>query len=150
MNDLYLKVHGVNGESKDTNHPGWTHITSYNWGAQRKGRSKSPVHYRNLTVYSTIDKSTAAILQLASNGNQIKEVILSACKAGGSQIEFYRITLQNVIVAEVLFNDMGDMTSVEYEFQADQIKLQYWEQNVTGGKGAETRAGWDVKNATSI
>lgn len=150
MNDLYLKVYGVTGESQDVNHQGWSNITSYSWGAQRKGRSKSPVHYRNLTVHSTIDKSTAAILQLASNGNPIKEVILSACKAGGIQLEYYRISLLNVIVSEVIFSDVGDLTNIEYEFQADQVKLQYWEQSTTGGKGAETRAGWDIKNATAL
>ena len=31
--DMFLKVEGVTGESKDSNHTGWTDITSFSWGA---------------------------------------------------------------------------------------------------------------------
>lgn len=29
--DMFLKVEGVTGESKDSNHTGWTDITSFSW-----------------------------------------------------------------------------------------------------------------------
>ncbi|SUB69212.1 Hemolysin-coregulated protein (uncharacterized) [Pluralibacter gergoviae] len=30
--DMFLKVEGVTGESKDSHHTGWTDITSFSWG----------------------------------------------------------------------------------------------------------------------
>jgi type VI secretion system secreted protein Hcp len=38
---------------------------------------------------------------------------------------------------------------MQYAFQAETVKVQYWEQSASGGKGAEARAGWDIKNNTS-
>ena len=31
--DMFMKVEGVNGESKDSNHKDWTNIESFDWGA---------------------------------------------------------------------------------------------------------------------
>ncbi|EXU75321.1 type VI secretion system tube protein Hcp [Erwinia papayae] len=149
MNNLFLKVENVNGESKDAAHAGWTDILSHHWGVKRAEAGNKSANHLNLTVQAAVDKSTPAIFLNASNGNKLRKVELSACKAGGTAIEYYRITLENVFVAGVILNDSGDVSSVEYEFQADTVKMQYWEQSATGGKGAETRAGWDVKNNTS-
>ena len=152
MNSVFLKIEGVMGESKDTQHQGWTDVESYSWGTSRnkgEGSCAGMAQYRHLTVHCQVDKSTAATLLYASNGNNIKKVELSACKSGGEQMEYYRITLENVIVMEVLLSESGSMTDVEYEFQADKVKFQYWEQGATGGRGAETRMGWDIKNSTS-
>lgn len=63
--------------------------------------------------------------------------------------EYYRITLENVVIVEVLLRDHGAATDIEYEFEAEKVKFQYWEQGGMGGKGAETRMGWDIKNSTS-
>lgn len=35
--DMYLKVEGVTGESKDSNHTGWIDINSFSWGASQPG-----------------------------------------------------------------------------------------------------------------
>ncbi|EMB4325779.1 hypothetical protein RJ492_004224 [Pluralibacter gergoviae] len=32
-----------------------------------------------------------------------------------------------------------------YAFQASKVKQQYWEQTAQGGKGAESTAGWNIK-----
>ncbi|MFC0140019.1 type VI secretion system tube protein Hcp [Erwinia mallotivora] len=77
--------------------------------------------------------------------NKLRKVELSACKAGGTAIEYYRIMLKNVFVAGVILNDSGDLSSVEYKFQADTVKMQYREPSATGGKGAPA----GVKNSTS-
>jgi len=151
MNSVFLKIDGIMGESKDSQHQGWTDVDSYSWGGTRNGEGSGAgmSRYRHLTVHSQVDKSTAATLLYASNGNRIKKVELSACKAGGGQMEYYRITLESVIVMEVLLSENGSVTDVEYEFQADKVKFQYWEQGMVGGRGAETRMGWDIKDSTS-
>lgn len=74
---------------------------------------------------------------------------MSACKAGFNQAEYYRITLENVLVFEAQLRDDSHTTHVEYEFQADIVKIQYWEQTSAGIKGAETRSGWNIKENRS-
>ena len=39
--DMFMKVEGVNGESKDSNHKDWTNIESFDWGAEQPGSMTS-------------------------------------------------------------------------------------------------------------
>ncbi|MCY1376620.1 hypothetical protein D9M69_641270 [compost metagenome] len=69
------------------------------------------------------------------------------CKAGGEQIEYSKITLEDVLVSSVQIS--GDRSAegvvVNFAFQAAKVKQQYWEQTDKGGKGAETVLGWNIK-----
>ena len=76
--DMFLKVDGVTGESKDSNHTGWTDITSFNWGANQPGNMSvgggggaGKVNFADLSVNALIDKSTTAILKKCAIGKQI-------------------------------------------------------------------------------
>ncbi|MDE1185342.1 MAG: type VI secretion system tube protein Hcp [Pantoea sp.] len=149
MNSLFLKVEGVAGESKDASHPGWIDIKNYSWGAWRSGNGPGMGNYRNLIVHTQIDKATPALILMTTNGKKIRKVEMSACKAGFNQAEYYRITLENVLVFEAQLRDDSHTTHVEYEFQADIVKIQYWEQTSAGIKGAETRSGWNIKENRS-
>ncbi|STB68441.1 Hcp family T6SS protein Cts1H [Citrobacter freundii] len=153
--DMFLKVEGVIGESKDSNHTGWTDITSFSWGASQPGNMSvgggggaGKVNFKDLQVNGLIDKSTTALLKHCSSGKHLNKVELSVCKAGGQQVEYARITLEEVLVTSVLYTgavENGDTVGVSYAFQSAKIKQQYWEQTLAGGKGAESSAGWNIK-----
>ena len=152
--DMFLKVDGVTGESKDSNHTGWTDITSFNWGANQPGNMSvgggggaGKVNFADLSVNALIDKSTTAILKNCASGKHISKIELSVCKAGGTQIEYARITLEDVLVSKIDYTGAanGDTLTVNYAFQAAKVKQQYWEQSSSGGKGAESSAGWNIK-----
>ena len=152
--DMFLKVEGVTGESKDSNHTGWTDITSFSWGASQPGNMSvgggggaGKVNFNDLHVNALIDKSTTAILKHCASGKHLTKVELSVCKAGGQQVEYSRITLEDVLVTSVQSTgaDNGDTVGVTYAFQAAKVKQQYWEQTTAGGKGAESSAGWNIK-----
>lgn len=152
--DMFLKVEGVTGESKDSNHTGWTDITSFSWGASQPGNMSvgggggaGKVNFNDLHVNALIDKSTTAILKHCASGKHLTKVELSVCKAGGQQVEYSRITLEDVLVTSVQYTgaDNGDTVGVTYAFQAAKVKQQYWEQTTSGGKGAESSAGWNIK-----
>ena len=148
MKSIFLKIEGINGESLDASHQGWIDVNSYSWGVRRNGEGKGPgkVSYHNLIAHCQIDKATPAALLFASNGNLIRKIQLSLCKAGDGMIESGRVTLENAIIAEVILD--GDREAC-YEFQADKVKFQYWEQTAAGLTGAESRMGWDIRNSAS-
>lgn len=152
--DLFLKIDGITGESQDSNHKGWIAIESFTWGASQPGNMSvgggggaGKVQYRDLSVQALMDKATPAIMRYVSNGKHINKVELSVCKAGGSQIEYCRITLEDVLITHLIFNGttQRDLLGVSYQFQASKVQTQYWEQSASGGKGAETQSGWDIK-----
>ncbi|MGD8106460.1 Hcp family type VI secretion system effector [Pantoea sp. FN0302] len=148
MESVFLKIAGLTGESQDAAHQGWIDVKSYSWGVHRNGNVAGPAasRYKNLTVHCPIDKATAAVLLFASNGNRIKAIQLSFCKAGNGMIESCRLTLENVIVIDA---NLDHISEAAYAFQADKVKFQYWEQTAAGIKGAESRMGWDIKNSSS-
>jgi type VI secretion system secreted protein Hcp len=152
--DMYMQVDGVSGESKDANHKGWTDILSYSWGANQPGSMVTgggggigKVSFDDLQVVAYADKATPAILKFCANGKHIPQVQLSICKAGGSQVEYKRITLTDVLVSALQQNasQNSEAVQISYRFQAAKVKQQYWEQTDQGGKGSESVLAWSIK-----
>ena len=157
--DMFLKVDGVTGESQDSNHKGWTDIISFTWGASQPGNMSvgggggaGKVSFSDLHVKALIDKSTTAILKHCASGKHLTKAELSVCKAGGQQVEYTRITLEDVLVTSVQYSaaDDGELVGIEYAFQAARVRQQYWEQTASGGKGAESSAGWNIKENKEV
>jgi type VI secretion system secreted protein Hcp len=152
--DIFLRIEGITGESQDANHQGWINVDSFTWGAMQPGNmgvggggGAGKVQYRDLTVQASIDKATPAIMRYLSNGKHVSKLEVSVCKAGGSQIEYCRITLEDVLITNVIFHGatQRDLIGISYQFPAAKIKNQYWEQSANGGKGAESQSGWNIK-----
>ncbi|WP_058912963.1 Hcp family type VI secretion system effector [Entomohabitans teleogrylli] len=152
--DMFMKVEGASGESKDAHHQGWTDIRSFSWGASQPGNMSvgggggaGKVCFNDLHVSALIDKSTPALLKHCASGKHLVKIELSICKAGGEQVEYGRITLEDVLVTNVQYTGARDEDTVgiAYAFQAAKVKQQYWEQTDKGGKGAESSAGWNIK-----
>jgi type VI secretion system secreted protein Hcp len=152
--DMFMKVEGASGESKDSNHTGWTDIDSFTWGATQPhsmgsggGAGVGKVAFQDLNVVAKIDKCYPAVLKHCATGKHLGKVEISLCKAGGSQIEYGKIELTDVLVTSVTVSgtSSGESTVVNYAFQASKIKTQYWEQTNQGGKGAESQMGFDIK-----
>ena len=152
--DMFMKVEGASGESKDSNHTGWTDIDSFTWGATQPhsmgsggGAGVGKVAFQDLNVVAKIDKCYPAVLKHCATGKHLGKVEISLCKAGGSQIEYGKIELTDVLVTSVTVSgtSSGESTVVNYAFQASKIKTQYWEQTNQGGKGAESQMSFDIK-----
>ncbi|WP_273852508.1 Hcp family type VI secretion system effector [Serratia bockelmannii] len=152
--DMFLKVEGINGESKNANHKQWIDVFSFNWGARQPGNmavggggGAGKVNFRDLTVQALIDKATPALLKYCSAGKHLAKVQLSLCKAGGQEVEYTHITLEDVLVTHTDFIGVehGSTLGIEYSFQAGKVSMEYWEQAKQGNKGASVQMGWDIK-----
>ncbi|MBB1652465.1 MULTISPECIES: Hcp family type VI secretion system effector [Delftia] len=157
--DMFLKVSGATGESQDAQHKGWTHATSFTWGAAQSNKMASgggagagKVSFHDLNIVAMIDKCYPAVLKHCSTGKHIDQVEIDMCKAGGDQMIFGKITLSDVLVTSVYVDGIGanDMATVHYTFQAAKIKNQYWEQNSHGGKGSESQMSFNIKENREI
>ncbi len=152
--DMFMKIEGANGESKDANHKDWVDIQSFAWGATQPGSMSAgggggtgKASFNDLHVVALIDRATPAVLKHCATGKHLGKVEVSVCKAGGEQVEYTRITLEDVLVTSVQYRGVqdGDAVEVSYAFQAAKVKQQYWEQTDKGGKGAESVVGYDIK-----
>ncbi|AHG65863.1 Hcp family type VI secretion system effector [Advenella mimigardefordensis] len=152
--DMFMKIEGANGESKDSNHKDWSDIQSFAWGATQPGSMATgggggtgKASFNDLNVVARIDRAAPAVMKHCSTGKHLSKVEVSVCKAGGTQVEYSKITLEDVLVTSVQYTGAhdGDAMMVSYAFQAAKVKQQYWEQTEQGGKGAESVVAYDVK-----
>lgn len=157
--DMFMRIDGVNGESKDANHKEWTDIKSFTWGAEQPGSMNTgggggagKVNFDDLTVIAAIDKAAPTVLKNCATGQHFNKVEISICKAGGAQIEYSRTTLEDVLITSVKFVGAKENEALlmEYSFQAAKVKNQYWEQTDKGTKGAEVQMGFDVKQNKTV
>jgi len=157
--NMFLRVSGITGESQDSNHRGWTDIISLDWGATQPGSMATgggggagKVSFNDLAVHAMMDKSTSAILGACASGKHLAKVEVSACKAGGDQMEYCLITLEDVLITAVKFGGAEGSESIvmNYSFQAAKVRHQYHEQTASGGKGPEVSTGWNIKENREI
>jgi len=156
---MFMKIDGANGESKDANHKNWTDIISFSWGATQPGNMASggglgagKASFNDLHVVARIDKAAPAVMKHCASGKHLSKIELSVCKAGGQQIEYTKITLEDVLVSSVqLTGELNqESVTVNFAFQAAKVKQQYWEQTEQGGKGAESVVAWDIKKNQEV
>lgn len=157
--NIFLKIDGINGESHDSNHKGWIDVDHFDIDATQPGSMSlgggggvGKVRYSDLAIFAKADRATPTIFSFAASGKHITKVVVSVCKAGGDQIEFIRITLENVIVTYCGYNGSPtkDLIPVTYRFQAEKITHQYWQQTELGTKGGEVSTSWDIKKNQSF
>ncbi len=157
--DMYMKIEGANGESKDANHKDWSDIRSFAWGATQPGSMSTgggggtgKASFNDLHIVAVIDRAAPAVMKHCATGKHLSKVEVSVCKAGGEQVEYSRITLEDVLVTSVQYtgNHDGDAMMVSYAFQAARVKQQYWEQTDKGGKGAESVVAYDIKQNKAV
>jgi type VI secretion system secreted protein Hcp len=150
---LFMKVEGAPGESANAKHKEWVDIDSFHWGANQPstmhtggGGGAGKVSFHDLTAVAPVDKAYPALLVKCASGEHISKVQIAGAKAGGDEIEYFKITLEDVLVTEVdVSGSEGSQVIVNYSFQASKVKSEYSVQTAKGGKGATSEFGWDIK-----
>jgi type VI secretion system secreted protein Hcp len=155
---LFMKVDGAPGESRNAKHKDWTDLESFNWGASQPstmhvggGGGAGKVSFQDCTAVAPVDKSYPALLIKCASGEHISKVEVAASKAGGDEVEFFKVTLEDVIVTGVnVTGSQGAVTMVTYSFQAGKVKSEYSVQTDKGTKGATSEFGWNIKENKKI
>jgi type VI secretion system secreted protein Hcp len=152
--DIFMKIEGIKGESKDSVHKDEMDVLSWNWGASNTssagkggglGAGKSEV--TDLTFNKHIDRASTELLLSCLSGKHFKEAKLTVRKAGGTPLEFLHITMTDVIITrfEAAGNndvEIRPLESLRLSFAS--VQVDYTEQNNSGGPGPTQRMGWDI------
>ncbi|MDR1062971.1 MAG: type VI secretion system tube protein Hcp [Azoarcus sp.] len=89
MQDIYVKIEGIAGESQDASHKGWIDalgfsylITQTSSEAFGGGLGVGRANFNALSFTHYVDRATSALFQYCAAGKHIPKVELSACKSG--------------------------------------------------------------------
>ncbi|GAB3415487.1 hypothetical protein GCM10027361_28800 [Erwinia aphidicola] len=109
------------------------------------GTGKSRVE--DLIFDHRFDKASTSLLQYCLSGKHIPEAILTVRKAGGSPLEFLRITLQEIIISKVKSHEYQSMRMPRERIglSFSRVKMEYVLQNAEGGPAGTMAMGYDIK-----
>lgn len=152
--DYFLKIDGIDGESADSKHKGEIDIDSFSFGVSNAGSmaiggggGSGRAHFQDVTVTKSVDKSSAKLMLTCASGQHIKKAVLTCRKAGGEQMEYLVITMEDLLISS--FQDGGGggglMPSESLSINYAKISYDYTPQSATGGAEGKVSAAWDVR-----
>ena len=149
--DMFLKIEGVEGESKDKAHGKEIDILSLNWStamqSSRAGGGTGKASVEELSVTKYIDKATPKLFESLVTGKHIAEAKIVVRSAVGNPVEYLKYTLKDIMVSSYSTGGSSgdDRPTESVSLNFAQIKMSYVEQDASGRAGAATEFGWDLK-----
>jgi type VI secretion system secreted protein Hcp len=153
--EIFLKIDGIKGESKDVNHVGEIEASSWSWavsevivtsgGGSGGGAGKPKVG--ELIAGKTVDRASPELLRTCLTGKHVKEVVLTERHSGTANVHFLAITLQEVLVTSVsdVEAGVGQRPSESLTFNFGKIIYEYVPQKPNGQPDTPVVLRWDVK-----
>jgi len=152
--DYFLKIDGVEGESTDDKHKGEIEIDSFSWGVSNPGSMAAgggtgKATFQDMHFTMHVSKASPKLMQAAATGEHLKTVDLTVRKAGGTQMEYYTIHLEDILVSS--YSSSGSsgevpMESISLNYQ--KIEFQYIPQNADGTVAGAVKASWNLATNT--
>lgn len=152
--DLFLKIDTIKGESLKDGHQGEIDITSWSFSANQAGassgaRATGKVHMSDISVTKPVDSASPALFLACCSGEHIPKAIITGQKAAGKQQVFYKVTMTDIIVAQVrneYTHEEGALDSITeiVTLNPATVKVSYTPIDQKGTPGAAVDAGWDI------
>jgi type VI secretion system secreted protein Hcp len=153
--DYFLKIEGIDGESKDDKHKGTIDLQSWSWGETQSGAHSGgggggagKVSMQDFHFVMSHNKASPKLMLACATGQHIPKATLTCRKAGGKQEEFLKITFQDLLVSSYQTGGSahGDaVPSDQISINFSKIEFEYKEQNEKGAVGSPVKAGYDLK-----
>lgn len=156
--DMFLKIEGIKGESKDSKHKDEIEILSWSWGMNQIGSfhrggggGAGKVEMQDLVLSKYVDKSTPELMLHCCNGKHISEAVLTVRKAGETALEYLKITFNDLLVSHISqAGTEGDLVNESCTLNFTKFKSEYQEQKLDGTGESPVTAGWDLKKNEKV
>lgn len=152
--DIFLKLTGISGEAQDAAHKDEIEVLSWAWEITQNssmhagsggGAGKATVS--DLTFDHYLDRASPNLLKYCLTGKHIGTATLVVRKAGGTPLEYLKLTMDDVVVTKVQpelnYNMRRPREEVSLSFA--RVKQEYVIQNQQGGSGGTVTASFDIQ-----
>src|SRR5215831_10842790 len=100
--DMFLKLDGIEGESKDHKHAGEIELLSFSWGVSNSsqvgcaggGGGAGKANFSSFSFMKRVDSATPQLMLSCATGEHIKSGLITVRKAGEKPVEFLKIKLE--------------------------------------------------------
>jgi type VI secretion system secreted protein Hcp len=151
--DAFLKIDGVDSESTDDKFKGWIEVESWSWGATNSGtagagggQGAGKVAPQDFHFTKKLDKSSPVLFQNVNLGKHLKKADFVTRKAGGGQQEYFKVTLEDVMVSSYQVGGTGAdgvIPTEQISLNFAKMEMIYKEQKPDGSLGGEVKQKYD-------
>ena len=152
--DIFLKLTGIRGESRDASHPDEIEVLAWEWSADQPSATRSGAGSmtgkcaaNDLTIEHYVDRASPMLMLHCLKGNHIENAVLVARNAGDMPLEYLKITLHDVLITRI--NSIANVNMArrreEVQLSFARVRQKYVAQNAQGGSGGTIAAGYDLK-----
>lgn len=158
----YIKFDGVDGESKDDGHKGWSDLRSFKQIIRKPGagtgatRRRGDVILDDLVCTKEYDKSSIKLAETTCTGKVYPkvEIHMTASYTDSNRVTYLAYVLTNVQV--VSYNVVGtggndgadNVPMEEFTLNFEEIKVTYTENDNAGKKKGNAEYTWKVEEGT--
>jgi len=152
--DMFLKLDGIKGESKDDKHKDEIHIESFSWGMSQTGSmghggggGAGKVSVHDISISKNVDKSSCDLMYHCASGKHIPSGLITVRKAGEKPLEYLKIKLTDILISGVQDSGSGhgDQVGESITLNFAKFQVDYQEQKPDGTGSPAGSMGWDIK-----
>jgi type VI secretion system secreted protein Hcp len=149
--DYFLKIDGVEGESKDKTHGKEIDVLSWSWGEANAGShvgagaGAGKVSMNDFSFTMTVNKASPKLLLACANGQHIASAILTCRRAGKEQQEYLVVAFTEIFVTSYQTGgNQGDLVPTDsITLNFGKIEYKYRPQKPDGSLDAVVGVAWD-------
>ena len=155
--DYFLKIDGIEGESRDAKHKGEIEVLSFSWGEAQPaspgggggggGGGAGKVQMQDFSFTTHVTKASPKLMLACAAGQHIKQALMTARRAGKDQLEFlvYKFTDLLVSSYQTGGSQGEDVPTENILLNFARIEVEYRPQRPDGALDPAVRFGWDLK-----
>jgi type VI secretion system secreted protein Hcp len=155
--DYFLKLDGVEGESKDSKHENEIEIGSFSFGATQTGSFSAmggggagKVSMQDFHFTIPTQKASPKLLLACAKGDHIKTAVLTCRKAGTKQQEFLTYKFSDLLVSSFQTGGSSETPMDQISMNFAKIEVEYKEQKADGSLLGTIKAGYDLKKMQEV
>lgn len=155
--DFYLKIEGIDGESKKTGHENQIEILSWSFGCSNAGTAgigsgqsgAARVAMQDFNFMKYTDKSSPKLIQSMFEGKMVPSATLVGRRAGlkdGKAAKYMVWEMKNVVVSSHSLSGSGggDLPAESFSLRFEEVSLKYKSIKAGASEGA-INGGWNLK-----
>ncbi len=151
--DMFLNIDGVEGEPQDASHTGEIDVIAFSWGLTQSGSAQiaggggaGKVNVQDMSITKYLDTASTVLMQKCCSGKHFPSAILTCRKAGDTPVEFFKVTMEEVLVTSVSEGGGGgeDRQTENISLNFAKVKVEYTPQEADGAAGAASELGWNI------
>jgi type VI secretion system secreted protein Hcp len=152
--DIFLKLSGIQGETKDATHPDEIEVLTWEWSVSQEsdthcgsGGGVGKCTVDDLTFEHYVDCASPNLMKHCLTGRPIESAVLIVRKAGGIPLEYLKISMEQVLITRVSPTANYNMRAPREEISLSfaRVKQEYVVQNAQGGGRGTVSVGYDIK-----